>query len=371
MKNKKMLNEELNRMKKLSGLINESYEEFYESLDDQLKDYLEAGEITQDEYDSAVSDYLESEELANDFYTGRHEVGYGSASAFRYLLDMIKSKRNAKSVSDETIQEFHNINSNIEINGKKVDISSIEIEGIDKGDYPDFSDAYVASAQFEDGSELNEDELMELESSHGDTIHELIFDRQLYLEEGEMEENMNEGFDGGVLTYDTLPGKVKEYFNRNITVSVAFVKKDGTVRHMAFRRNLKSYEKSDKEKTDAQINVLKNNNLMNVYDTNVYIKTKKETGDPALAAKSSFRNFKLENVLAFLCGGEVFDMRDNNKIKERFGEEVYNSLTKSMVSALEKDEAEGEIGMKRDETMNESFVRGIVRSIIADFMVKK
>lgn len=144
-----------------------------------------------------------------------------------------------------------------------------------------------------------------------------------------------------MLTYDALPDKVKENYKRNITTSVAFVKKDGTVRHMAFRRNIKAYEPSTAEKTDAQLNVLQNNNLMNVVDTNAYIRAFKEfEGDSAAASKKAFRNFKLENVLAFMASGQVFDMREENNILERFGEEVYGQLTKNMISALSSDEME-------------------------------
>lgn len=143
-----------------------------------------------------------------------------------------------------------------------------------------------------------------------------------------------------MLTFDTLPDKVKENYKRNITTSVAFVKKDGTVRHIAFRRSIKAYEASTAEKTDAQINVLKNNNLMNVVDTNAYIRALKELGDSASASKKAFRNFKLENVLAFMASGQMFDMRGENNILERFGEEVYGQLTKSMENALSRDERE-------------------------------
>jgi hypothetical protein len=144
-----------------------------------------------------------------------------------------------------------------------------------------------------------------------------------------------------MLTFDTLPDKVKENYRRNITTSVAFVKKDGTVRHIAFRRSIKAYEASSAEKTDAQMNVLKNNNLMNVVDTNAYIRGLKEFGgDSAAASKKAFRNFKLENVLAFMASGQVFDMREENGILEKFGEEVYSQLTKSMVNALSNDERE-------------------------------
>lgn len=142
-----------------------------------------------------------------------------------------------------------------------------------------------------------------------------------------------------MLSFDSLPPKVREYFKRNITISVAFVKSDNvTVRHMAFRRNLKSYVKSGAEKTEKQSSMLQNNNLMLVYDTNLYIKALAETGDKEKAAKSSFRNFRLQNVLGFLCGGEFFDMREENQIKERFGEEVYKQLTKNMVYAMKTEE---------------------------------
>jgi len=156
---------------------------------------------------------------------------------------------------------------------------------------------------------------------------------------------LNEIIDGG-LTYADLPECVKTNFQRNITVSVAFVKKDGTVRHMAFRRNLSSYVASDAPKSDAQTNMLINNNLMNVYDTNSYIKKLKETGDATLAAKGSFRNIRLDNVLAFMCGGKVYDMRERNQALERFGDAVYNSLTKNMVSAMAQETAATDTELK-------------------------
>ena len=89
-----------------------------------------------------------------------------------------------------------------------------------------------------------------------------------------------------MLTFDTLPDKVKDNYKRNITSSVAFVKADGTVRHIAFRRNLNSYIASDKPKSEKQVNVQANNNLLLVVDTNAYIKALKgSNGDKAAAAK--------------------------------------------------------------------------------------
>jgi hypothetical protein len=43
-----------------------------------------------------------------------------------------------------------------------VNYNSIELDGIDSDDYPDFVDAYVISAEFEDGTPLSEEELEQL-----------------------------------------------------------------------------------------------------------------------------------------------------------------------------------------------------------------
>jgi hypothetical protein len=163
------------------------------------------------------------------------------------------------------------------------------------------------------------------------------FDLKKFLVENKMTRNsrlLNED-----LTYDALPAEVKQRYENNGRLGVAFVKKDGSVRHMSFSKTLKAYQPSAAAKTDAQANYRQNNNLWSGYDVNAYIKAKKETGDDAAAAKQSFRNFKLENVLAFSAGGRVFDMRDENNIVERFGEDVAKALTQTMIQSLERDSA--------------------------------
>jgi hypothetical protein len=163
------------------------------------------------------------------------------------------------------------------------------------------------------------------------------FDLKKFLVENKMTRNsrlLNED-----LTYETLPPEVKQRYENNGRIGVAFVKANGDVRHMSFSKTLKAYQPSTATKTDAQANYRQNNNLWSGYDVNEFIKVKKETGDDAAAAKKSFRNFKLENVLAFSAGGKVFDMRDLNNIVERFGEDIANQLTKTMIQSLERDSA--------------------------------
>jgi len=136
--------------------------------------------------------------------------------------------------------------------------------------------------------------------------------------------------------------KLRDTIDKNITVSVAFVKKDNTVRFMSVRKYLKSYKPSDKPKSELQKNFQENNDIKRVIDINLYIKTLKELKNrnfdedeaKELAAKSAWRNINLKNVLGFMVRGEFIDLRSENQIRERFGEEIYNNLTKSMKNSL-------------------------------------
>lgn len=150
-------------------------------------------------------------------------------------------------------------------------------------------------------------------------------------------EVINEVLLNEYLTYEKLPIEIKTAIEKNITVGVTFVKTDGSVRHMAFRRFLKSYEHSTAEKSEKQINKSINNNMINVYDTNTYIHLLKTDGDSKLAAKGSYRFIKFNTILAFLCGGKLYDMRNINNIAERYGEEIYNNLSNNMKILLNKD----------------------------------
>lgn len=160
----------------------------------------------------------------------------------------------------------------------------------------------------------------------------------------------------GELTYNTLPPEIKNAIDKNQTVGVAFVKKDGTVRHMAFRRHLNAYVFSDKPKTEKQQNASMTHNQMTVYDTNAYIRALNELGgDKTAAANKSFRIITLHNVLGFLHGGKFYDMRENNNIMNKYGENVYNQLTKNMVNAMNVEVDKGEVDMEKMEViqMNE------------------
>jgi len=73
----------------------------------------------------------------------------------------------------------------VTLKGKPVNLNSIEIGGIHKDDHPDFSDAYMTHAEFEDGTPLTDEELEQFEQENYDLTNELIHDRQLFQEGSE------------------------------------------------------------------------------------------------------------------------------------------------------------------------------------------
>tara|TARA_R110000868_G_scaffold102272_1_gene281656 strand:- start:1367 stop:2404 length:1038 start_codon:yes stop_codon:yes gene_type:complete len=46
---------------------------------------------------------------------------------------------------------------------RKVDYKTLEVDGVDGSDYPDFADAYLSYGEYEDGTPLTDDELQELD----------------------------------------------------------------------------------------------------------------------------------------------------------------------------------------------------------------
>ena len=56
------------------------------------------------------------------------------------------------------------------IDGKEVNIASIEPSNISPDDYPDFSDAYAANAEFMDGTELTDEQLAMLDDQYPDVV---------------------------------------------------------------------------------------------------------------------------------------------------------------------------------------------------------
>lgn len=61
----------------------------------------------------------------------------------------------------------------------KVDMSTLEIDGVDPSDYPDFVDTYISAADFKDGTPLTDEELDQLTDEMRDELHQMAFDSLL------------------------------------------------------------------------------------------------------------------------------------------------------------------------------------------------
>lgn len=59
------------------------------------------------------------------------------------------------------------------LNGKEVDKESIELDGVDPRDYPDFSDAYISDASYVDGTPLSPQDIEQLEKENYGLVNDL------------------------------------------------------------------------------------------------------------------------------------------------------------------------------------------------------
>lgn len=187
---------------------------------------------------------------------------------------------------------------------------------------------------------------------------------------------------------------LRNAYDKGKTIGVAFVKKDGSVRHMAMRKYLSSYKASDAPKSEKQLAIKETHNLLKVIDINVYNKSLREklggrrrdevpeeelSQIKSESAKEAWRAIKLENILGFFVGGQFKDLRNENDIMERFGEEVHSSLTKSMINTIaddvqqvqNQDEEQGEdqlqpeLNESKKVRLTESQLKNLIRKIIS------
>lgn len=64
---------------------------------------------------------------------------------------------------------------------KTLDMKTVEIEGIEMKDYPDFVDAYISKAFDEKGNELTSEKLDQYMEENPEFVCEFIHDNQLYI----------------------------------------------------------------------------------------------------------------------------------------------------------------------------------------------
>jgi hypothetical protein len=69
-----------------------------------------------------------------------------------------------------------NTNDNLSFKDGNVSYNSLQVEGVDTKDYPDFCDCWIAYGEWTDGTPLTESELEGIQEEYSDLAYELAID---------------------------------------------------------------------------------------------------------------------------------------------------------------------------------------------------
>ena len=97
-----------------------------------------------------------------------------------FIVDSIEWEEEDDEEEDEELDEIvvkpTQKPGGVYIDGREVNTSSIDVDGIDPSDYPDYSDAYASYAEFEDGEALTDEQLETLNDEYYDIVYDMIWD---------------------------------------------------------------------------------------------------------------------------------------------------------------------------------------------------
>lgn len=101
------------------------------------------------------------------------------SEGFEHWLLVDKENRAIQQAMDKAdglivLQRIHKLKDGRRVH-KVVDTGSLEIDGVDGRDAPDFSDAYFSAGKFKDGTDMTDEELNELADEHPDLLNEMIY----------------------------------------------------------------------------------------------------------------------------------------------------------------------------------------------------
>ena len=147
----------------------------------ELKDYFVSKQSREDIFEEDVNEESGTFFKLTVNFEDKPGVGYG------YTIHANTEEEARKQLADKLSQEDEGREYSISsVSGPNtpqpkpgtladIDHGSIEIEGIDMNDYPDFVDAYIAAANFEDGTPLTDEELNQLNDEMAGEIHDLAY----------------------------------------------------------------------------------------------------------------------------------------------------------------------------------------------------
>ena len=62
----------------------------------------------------------------------------------------------------------------------RLDYTSIEMEDVNRSDYPDFCDAFISYATFKNGVVLTDEQIEQLNTEHSDIVYECAIENIYY-----------------------------------------------------------------------------------------------------------------------------------------------------------------------------------------------
>jgi hypothetical protein len=172
--------------------------EIMRSMMDRMNGEMDSGDEMGDEetdegmYDNSPNSPEPKQSFdANEFAHRENQPGQGDRMDGNMPRAFATMEERLMSEWKQFVTESHHHHRAISVNGKEVDTDSLEIDGIDMRDAPDFVDAYFSDGEFMDGTPLSQDELDYLGDHHGELLYNKIQDR-LY----ESSQNVAEGDSG-------------------------------------------------------------------------------------------------------------------------------------------------------------------------------
>ena len=123
---------------------------------------------------------MDGEKYDGGSYTVRPNGEVYNAAIGNSFPNAVYAKIGDKDINKiiKNIKKFESVTeaNYIKFKGKKVDISSLEMEDVDMKDYPDFTDAFFSYGEYSNGKEMTDEELSDFTDDNPDLANELAHD---------------------------------------------------------------------------------------------------------------------------------------------------------------------------------------------------
>lgn len=138
----------------------------------EMKELVDRMSVMVTELDTTMAERLRRGVIAHiegSLDDEHHWLGRNSVT----LMDVIQELREPEEFDEQRMMN-ENDTGDMVVDGKTVDVQSIDFSHVSMRDYPDFDDVWIESAYFTDGTALSQDQIDQLERDYDDEIYELM-----------------------------------------------------------------------------------------------------------------------------------------------------------------------------------------------------